>query len=179
MILKGEKIILRPVEPSDIETIVSHINDEEIRNYLQMVFPLNTVREQEWVKNLYRDQNNIVFGIVPKNNEVIIGTTGLHDINWIDRVAEFGIVIFDKASWNMGFGTEATKLMLKYAFEHLNLHKIFLRVCEYNERALHVYEKCGFRIEGRLRKQRFKWGKYHDIFIMGILDEEYFGSGEK
>ena len=68
--------------------------------------------------------------------------------------------------------------MLKYAFEHLNLHKVFLRVYEYNERAIHVYEKCGFRMEGRLRKQRFKWGKYHDVLIMGILDEEYFGSDE-
>ncbi|MCD6267397.1 MAG: GNAT family N-acetyltransferase [Thermotogaceae bacterium] len=178
MILKGEKVILRPVEPDDVERIVSHINDEEVRSYLQMVFPLNTTREREWVENLYKDQKNLVFGIVPRNNEVIVGTTSFHNIDWIDRVAEFGIVIFDKASWNMGFGTEAIRLMLKYAFEHLNLHKVFLRVYEYNERAIHVYEKCGFKMEGRLRKQRFKWGKYHDVLIMGILDEEYFGSDE-
>lgn len=173
MIFKGEKIILRPVELSDIDQLLN-INDIDVRQTLLSVFPLNRVREEEWVRSLYSSERNVVFGIVPLNQETLIGTTGLHRIDWVNRLAEFGITITDKRFWNMGFGTEATKLTLKYAFEYLNLNRVSLNVYEYNKRAIHVYEKCGFVYEGRLRKARYLAGQYHDILIMSILSEEYF-----
>lgn len=173
MILRGERIMLRPVEISDIDRLLK-INDEEVRQYLLSVFPLNKLKEEEWVKNLYTNQRDIVFAIVPMEMDQLIGTTGLHGIDWVNRCAEFGIAITDKNYWNLGLGTEATKLTLKYAFEYLNLHRVQLRVYEYNQRAIHVYEKCGFVREGILRKARYLKGAYHDIVVMGILAEEYF-----
>lgn len=173
MILKGERIILRPIELSDIDRLLN-INDEEIRQYLLSVFPLNRLREEEWVRNLYASQRDIVFAIVPVEMDQLVGTTGLHSIDWVNRCAEFGIAVTDKNFWGLGLGTEATELTLKYAFEYLNLNRVQLRVYEYNPRAIHVYEKCGFVKEGILRKARYLKGKYHDVIVMGILAEEYF-----
>ncbi len=173
LILKGEKIILRPVELSDIEQLLN-INDPEVRQNLLLVFPLNRIREEEWVRSLYSNQKDVVFAVVPTNVEKLVGTTGLHQIDWVNRAAEFGIAITDKKYWNTGLGTEATKLTLKYAFEYLNLNRVSLRVYEYNKRAIHVYEKCGFVHEGRLRKARYLNGQYHDVLVMSILSDEYF-----
>lgn len=171
MILRGERILLRPVELSDINRLLN-INDEEVRQYLLSVFPLNRLREEEWVRNLYTNQRDIVFAIVPAEMDQLVGTTGLHSIDWVNRCAEFGIAVTDKNFWDLGLGTEAIELTLKYAFEYLNC--VQLCVYEYNPRATHVYEKCGFVKEGTLRKARYLKGKYHDVIVVGILAEEYF-----
>lgn len=173
MILKGEKIMLRPVELSDLDRLLN-INDEEVRQYLLSVFPLNRIREEEWIRNLYSSQRDIVLAVVPLETNQLVGTTGLHSIDWVNRCAEFGIAITDKNFWNQGLGTEATRLTLKYAFEYLNLNRVQLRVYDYNPRAIHVYEKCGFVKEGVLRKARYLKGEYHDVIVMGMLAQEYF-----
>jgi len=176
VILRGEKIFLRPVEMRDIDSLML-INAEEVREYLQLVHPINEVSERKWLETLYSPSaNQIVLAIVPQGRDEPVGTTGFHAINWVDRNAEFGIVIFNTSYWNRGVGTEATHLMLRYGFEHLNFHRIHLRVYEYNKRAMHVYEKCGFTVEGRMRQARCKHGKYHDVLMMSILSDEYFSS---
>ncbi|HBT40371.1 MAG: GCN5-related N-acetyltransferase [Thermotoga sp. 50_1627] len=173
MVLRGERIILRPVELSDIDRLLN-INDEEVRQYLLSVFPLNKIREEEWVKNLYTGQRDIVFAIAMAETNQLVGTTGLHSIDWVNRCAEFGIAVTDKSYWNSGLGTQATQLTLRYAFEYLNMNRVQLRVYEYNHRAIHVYEKCGFVREGILRKARYLKGEYYDVIVMGILAKEYF-----
>ena len=72
-------------------------------------------------------------------------------IEWMNRCARFGIFMGEKSFWNQGYGTEATRLMLKHAFETLNLNRIFLHVYETNPRAIRAYEKVGFVKEGLLR----------------------------
>ena len=172
--LAGEKCVLRPIMESDVPRLVELVNSPEVRKYLRMVFPINDVREREWVERLYKGYpSEIVFGIVPKNEEGIIGTTGLHAIDWVNRDAVFGIAIWDARWWNKGIGTEATHLMVEYAFDQLNLHRVQLEVYEYNERAITVYKKVGFVEEGRRRKQKFLHGEYYDTIIMGILREEW------
>ena len=177
--LKGEKCILRPLKIEDAKTLSEIANDIQVRDYLSNAFPYTDVRMEEFIKsvNSQKVPTDIVFGI--EVGGTLVGTTGIHRINWTSRNAYFAIAIFRKEYWNRGIGTEATKLMLKYAFEYLNLHKILLEVYEYNERAIRVYEKVGFRVEGRLRKNHYWKGKYYDVIVMGILQEEYFGEADK
>ncbi|AEH50746.1 GNAT family N-acetyltransferase [Pseudothermotoga thermarum] len=172
MIINGEKIRLRPIEMSDLDRLLN-INDSDIRANLALVFPLNRIREEEWIRSLYSEDRNIVFAVEPIDETKLIGTVGLHSINWVNRTAEFGIAITDKNYWNKGLGTEATLLILRYGFLTLNLHRISLHVYEYNKRAIHVYEKCGFKHEGVLREARYYNGKYHDVIVMGILADEF------
>ncbi len=177
--LKGEKCILRPLKLEDAKTLSEIANEIQVRDYLSNVFPYTDVRIEEFIKRLSSQKvpTDIVLGI--EVDGVLVGTTGIHRINWTSRNGYFGIAIYRKEYWNRGIGTEATRLMLKYAFEYLNLHKILLEVYEYNERAIRVYEKVGFRVEGGLRKNHYWKGRYYDVIVMGILQEEYFGEADK
>ena len=87
--------------------------------------------------------------------------------------AELGIVIGEKEYWSQGYGTDAIKTLLRYCFDELNYHKVYLRVYDFNTRGIRCYEKCGFRIEGRLRQHMFRHGAWHDEIVMGVLRDEF------
>ena len=72
-----------------------------------------------------------------------------------------------------GLGTEALRLALRYAFDDLELHKVYLRVLEYNHRARRAYEKCGFVVEGYLREEMQVNGACHTLLYMGILRPDF------
>jgi RimJ/RimL family protein N-acetyltransferase len=177
--IKGERCVLRPLRMEDAKILADICNDLEVRDYLSNVFPYTDLGEEEFIKSVNSQKNptDIVFGIEVDEN--LIGTAGIHRINWTSRNGYFGIAICRKEYWNKGIGTEATNLILKYAFEYINLHKVLLEVYEYNERAIRVYEKVGFKREGRLRKNHYWKGEYYDVIVMGILQEEYFGAADK
>ncbi|HDM70437.1 MAG: GNAT family N-acetyltransferase [Thermotogae bacterium] len=177
MVLENDVLKLRPFEIEDIDQILPHFNDEEVRQYLAVIFPVNKLVERNFIESLYKDDKNILLGM--EVNGTLIGSIGLHRIDWVNRSTELGIVIFRKEYWNKGYGTKAIDLMLKYAFKYLNMNRVSLKVYEYNERAIHVYEKCGFKVEGRLRKAKFFKGRYWDVLVMGILRDEYFESRRK
>lgn len=173
--LIGEKIYLRPLEPEDSKIFLPWVNDPEVINTMQMYTPKNLPIEQEFIAGLYKSDRDIVLGIVIKANDKLIGSTGLHRIDWKNRHALFGILIGDKTEWDKGYGTEATKLMLKYGFEALNLNRIQLLVHEFNQRGIKAYERAGFKKEGVLRQAHFHQGRYYDTIVMGILREEWEG----
>ena len=174
--LIGDNVYLRAIEMEDAPHFVEWLNDPEVRRYLARNFPpLNLGREQEWIENLYKDQSRVVFGIVLKTSDKLIGSTGFEGIDWRNRRAGFGIAIGDKTEWSKGTGTEATKLVVRYGFDTLNLNRIALHVFDHNPRAMRVYEKAGFVKEGVLRQDRYVNGAYRDTIVMGILREEWKG----
>ena len=102
----------------------------------------------------------------------LIGFIGL----WVDFVhgeGWVGIGIGEREYWGKGYGTDAMRLVLRYAFTELNLYRVSLGLHEYNSRALHSYEKAGFRMEGRSRKDMMREGRRTDSLWMGILREEW------
>jgi len=169
----GDRIYLRSLDMEDIDSFVLWLNDEEVRQYLSRMTPLNKVREKDFIEGLYKDDRKIILGIALKKNDQLIGSVGLHDISMPFRYTELGIVIGDKSCWSKGYGTEALNLMMGYGFDQLNLHRIFLTVFSFNARAIRVYEKAGFKREGVFRDHMYWNGKYHDIHYMGILENEW------
>ncbi|MFQ6078162.1 MAG: GNAT family N-acetyltransferase [Thermodesulfobacteriota bacterium] len=169
----GEKIYLRPIEMADADAFISWLNDAEVRQFLSRSFPINAIREKEFVEGLYKDQTKVVLAIVIKESDQLIGVTGLHAIDSVNRKAIFGIFVGDKKNWSKGYGTEATKLMVSHGFEALNLNRISLTVFDHNPRGIRAYEKAGFVKEGVLRQDRYVNGKYHNTIVMGILKEEW------
>jgi len=153
----------------DIDSFILWLNDEEVRQYLGMTLPLNKIREKEWIEGIYKDDRNMVLGIVLKEDDHLIGNIGLHQISMPHRNARLGIFIGDKGYWSKGCGTEALKLLVKYGFDQLNLNRISLTVFDFNSRAIRAYEKAGFKREGVLREHMYRNGKYHDVYIMAIL----------
>jgi RimJ/RimL family protein N-acetyltransferase len=102
-----------------------------------------------------------------------IGLTDLFEIDHFNRTAGFGILIGEKDCWSRGYGTEATRLMLYYAFTTLRLHSVRLAVFSYNERARRAYERAGFRVVGRWREAKRFGGRAHDVIYMDCLATEF------
>jgi RimJ/RimL family protein N-acetyltransferase len=116
---------------------------------------------------------NRAFIIHLRESETPIGTTGCYNIDWGHRSGEIGIVIGEKRYRRQGYGTESMKLMLAFGFRELALHRLYLRVFDFNEGALKSYRKCGLVEEGRLREAYYRDGRFHDIVIMSMLSDEF------
>jgi len=169
----GSKVYLRPLDLADAPTLTAWLNDPEVTRYLLLHRPLMLLAEEAFLRKLSESERDIVLGIVAREPEQFIGVTGLHQLDARNRHVQFGITVGEKSAWGKGYGTEATRLMVRYAFDTLNLNRVCLHVHEYNERAVHVYQKVGFRMEGRLRQETFRDGRYWDTFVMAVLREEW------
>jgi RimJ/RimL family protein N-acetyltransferase len=103
----------------------------------------------------------------------LVGLVDLVVVQWPHRDAYIGIGIGERADWGKGYGSDAMRLILRYAFDELNLHRVTLTVFEYNERAIHTYRKLGFQEEGRQRQRLRRDGRLWDMLVMGLLREEW------
>jgi RimJ/RimL family protein N-acetyltransferase len=172
--IEGKMVRIRALEQTDIDEIMKWVNDPEVIDNLLMRYPVSRYLEEKWLEKAYDtgDMRNKTFALETKDG-VYLGGIGLHKINWENRNAEVGIVIGKKEYWGKGYGTDAMLALLDFAFNHMNLHRVYLQVYDFNVRGIRSYEKCGFKKEGALRDDRFSRGKYHDTVIMGILKEEF------
>lgn len=170
------KIYLRALEISDYEVTTKWRNDPEVTELLGGNFYyISSEREKKWIEGaIMNDSTSIRLGIVIKDSHKLIGLVNLTNIEWINRKAEFSIVLGDKDEWGKGYGQEATKEILKFGFTQRNLEKIYLTVDVLHERAIALYGKIGFKKEGLLRRDHFKNGSFRDVFVFSILKDEYY-----
>jgi RimJ/RimL family protein N-acetyltransferase len=171
--LIGSKVYLRPLERADAPLLVPWMNDHEVTRNLRRYLPLSLREEEAFIEKLGKDEHGFVVGIASRETDRLLGGTGLHQIDFRNRHAQFGIFIGDNAEWGKGYGTEATWLMVKYAFETLNLNRVWLHVYEDNQRGIRAYEKVGFRQEGVLRQDTFRDGRYWNTIVMAVLRDEW------
>lgn len=178
--LVGKKVTLRAYDDSldDGWDVVRWRNDPQVKAYLFEEEPLSFYSHLEWIDKIKHNPNVRYYMIQINEGDdhkaLAIGTIGLSHIDWRNRVAKFGWFLIGepkRRSW--GYGTEAIFLLLDYAFNHLNLNKIWLHTMALNTAALAIYRKMGFRGEGILRKQKFKNGKYIDVHIYGLLRKDF------
>lgn len=109
-------------------------------------------------------------------NDQVIGDIGLEGVRWNHGETFVGIGIGERDYWGKGYGTDAMQIILRYAFQELNLQRVALNVFEYNPRAIRSYEKAGFRHEGRVRDCLQRAGRRWDLIYMGITREEWLGT---
>ena len=149
------------------------INDPDVTEHLSNLYPFSHVAEREWLeKNMTVDYNHAGFAVETLAESRLIGSIGLIEVVPESRNATLGIMIGDKTCWDSGYGTDAMRVLCRFGFDYMNLHRIELQVIAGNDRALHVYEKVGFRLEGTRRDAMFKAGSYSDVFVMGLLAGE-------
>lgn len=171
--LIGEKIYLRPVEPEDAKFLSKGENDPIVRESLFLALPVSLTTEQEKIEQYLRSKEAIVLIIVEKETDKPVGGTAFFRIDYVSRAAIFYLVILDPAFWSKGFGSEATQLMVDFAFKTLNLNRIQLHVCAENTPAIKIYERVGFIKEGVLRQAMFRNGNYVDFWVMGMLSDDW------
>jgi RimJ/RimL family protein N-acetyltransferase len=171
-VLKGRRVTLRPPRAEDFEGRLRLGSDAEIfRMYGGSRSDLPVMTEEaakRWVRRLLDLEYVWIIEV-----DILIGHIRLDHLDLSDRRASLAIGIDDKAQLGIGLGMEAINLALGYAFDVLKLHRISVRVVDYNLRAIHAYQKCGFVAEGREREAAFVDGVRHDDVMMGILDREY------
>ncbi len=172
----GERIRLRAPERNDIPMFVRWFNDAEVTAGLSLFLPMSLAQEEQWFENMLKlpaVEHPMVMEVQQGDDWLAIGNVGLMAFDNVAHSAELGIVIGEKDYWDQGYGSETIKVLLKHGFETLNLHRIFLRVSSFNERAIHAYEKIGFVHEGRLRQATYYQGAYHDLLMMSVLRHEW------
>jgi RimJ/RimL family protein N-acetyltransferase len=172
-LLKGENVILRKPKDSDVNDYLACKQTKElIRMYggdTRNLKPLTLQDAKRHVEYIKSQKLNWCI----EYEQRFVGEARL-TVNEHDRRARYAIGLFDSSVWNQGLGTEVTKLVLAYAFEHLHLHRVDLRVLEYNHRAIACYEKCGFVKEGIEREGAFIEEAFQTDLIMSILEQEYY-----
>jgi RimJ/RimL family protein N-acetyltransferase len=171
--LVGSRCYLSPCAPEDAPLFAQWLNDPDVAVPLgdEAYHTLSTEAFQADIDDSLRRQDAI-FTIVDLESDCAIGRCLLFAVDHIDRSAMIGLFIGDKTFWGKGYGQEAMQLLLEYAFDLLNLNSVMLGVFEFNHRAIHAYEKLGFRVIGRRREARFIGGKAYDGILMDMLASE-------
>jgi RimJ/RimL family protein N-acetyltransferase len=177
-IFQGELVRLTAEEPEVSAKAVSRWNrDTEYTRLLdtEQAQLWSVMKMKKWhEKDLEESRSNeFFFYIRTLEGDRLIGFIGLADIRWNNGDAWVGIGIGERSEWGKGYGTDAMRVLLRYAFTELNLHRVSLGVFDYNPRAIRSYEKAGFRHEGREREQLHRDGSRADGLYMGILKEEW------
>jgi RimJ/RimL family protein N-acetyltransferase len=166
--LKGEKINLRPIKFEDWEKTYVWRNDLFIKSStMSHPFPITTDMERKWYEENLTNKNNtfLPFTAIEKENEKVLGYFSLNNINWISRNGFVSGAIGEKTNVGKGLGKEAVALLLDYAFNYLNLHKICAYVLE-GHPAMKTWLDLNAIIEGNLKEHAFINGVYKDVICL-------------
>jgi len=174
-----EDVYLRALEPSDLDRTWKWHNDQEL--YATLVRPFryaSRAAEEEWIRcKAAYSQTEIQLAIGLKQGDQHIGNTSLTDIDWVARHAGVGIFLGDAKYQSKDYGQQAMRRRRRHAFRDLGLHRVYLVVLDGNAHAIRLYEKCGFVVEGRLRRHAYKRGQFRDLIFMGICADDPGGTG--
>ena len=170
---EGDLIRLRAREPEDEPLLYTWFNDPNVTEHLTIRYPLSHVQEAQFIERVSESSySRASFGVETLAEGLLIGGVDLGSTSPENRSAVLGIAIGDKAFWDGGYGTDTMRTICRFGFETMNFHRIELEVYAANNRAQHVYEKIGFTVEGRRREASYKFGKYQDVIVMGLLEGE-------
>lgn len=170
----GGRIYLSPVMREDIPKLTMWINDPELNQFLTVSEPMTEQGEEKWFAGLSdRKSGDIVLAIRLMENNEIIGIQGLHHISYKDGTAVMGYYIGRKDLWSKGYGTEAQMVLLEYAFNTLNLHKVSAEVYDFNPRSKRCLEKCGYVVEGLQKEHRYRKGRRADCYMLAVFKKNF------
>jgi RimJ/RimL family protein N-acetyltransferase len=171
--LISKRVFLRPFGRTDVSYVQKWSNDPEIREMTGEVAPMSRAEAGRFYKELRAAKDRIWFAIVLKKGNRVIGEAGLLRMFKPWRCTDMTIIIGEKDTWGKGYGTEAGRLLLDYAFTRLGFHRVSIGVVALNERALGYWEGLGFKKEGVQRDGYHCNGEYSDFVMMSILEDEY------
>jgi UDP-4-amino-4,6-dideoxy-N-acetyl-beta-L-altrosamine N-acetyltransferase len=172
--LETKRIRLRLIERKDLEEIIKWRATQEAYEVFFTYTPLNIDLQTRWYEKQLTDSSQENFIIEHKESNLPIGMIGLYDINFKTGHAEWGRVIIGAPQMlKHGYGREAIELVVKYAFDHLNLRRLACTALANNIAVVRLYERLGFRQEGILREYIYKDGRYIDVILFAMLHDEY------
>ena len=167
---KEAGIYLRFMTYDDTDLIVNWRNTDDVRK--NFIYQALFTREshENWIRTKVENGDVVQMIICETGSDRPVGSVYVRDVDRTHHKAEYGIFIGEADARGKGYGTAAAKLMIRYCFEEMNLHRLFLRVYAENQQAIKSYEKAGFEREALLRDDVCINGNYRDIVLMGILN---------
>ncbi len=166
MDLQGERIRLVPISDKDTEDIVKWRNRDFVREGFIYRERFTAEGHGDWLEGMVKAGKAEQFMISLNGSGRKIGSSYVRDIDHANRKGEFGIFIGEPDMVGKGIGQETARLVMGYAFEHLEIHKLFLRVLAENERAYRSYIKAGFLQEGYFKDDVWIDGRPYDVIFM-------------
>ena len=174
--LNGKTVYLRLLAQEDLRDRVAWINDRENIQTLLFDWPTSYDKTLRWFNNAVLDNTKLHLSIVDKETDELIGMTGLLNIDRINHHAQFYLTIGNRAYRGRHLPDEVIPLVLEYGFTELELKRVYLYTLPNNQRARHVYERNGFKLDGILRQQVYCRGQQQDLYVHSILKSEFEGS---
>ncbi len=172
-----KEIRLRALEKDDLKFVHDLNNNRSIMSYwFEEPYEAYVELEDLYNKHIH-DQSERRF-IAETQEGISVGLVELVEINYIHRRAELQLII-DPKHQGKGYSVLVTNLAVNYAFKILNINKLYLIVAEENPKAIHVYEKCGFKKEGTLIHEFFTNGYFRDAIRMYLLQSDYLHGERK
>ena len=172
-VLTGGRTVLRPFTEADAEVMAEIIEDPEVLHFTGAATgELTTERLRSWYGSRSAQPDRLDLAVTDRADGALVGEVVLYEFDAHARSCTFRTLIGPRGR-GRGLGTEATRLVVGYGFEHLGLHRIQLEAYGHNARALRVYEKAGFVVEGVRREADLRDGEWVDWVVMGILDRDW------
>jgi RimJ/RimL family protein N-acetyltransferase len=172
-VLIGARISLGPVQAEDLPLLHRWINDRDLAVLSAPYRPVHFSDHAAWWSSVSADRSVELFAIRLLSEERLVGTCQLLAIDHRHRSAELQIRIGEEDARGRGLGTEAVGLLLRHAFEDLDLRRVALHVLASNAPAIATYEKTGFTREGVLREAAYTHGRAEDVVVMSVLRGEW------
>lgn len=172
--LKSRNLYLRLVEISDASYKVLWINNDQVMKTLNFDFPISIINTENWIRNVANKGNRKDFIVCDKNTNEPIGYAGLLNIDFKNWKSESYMGIGNVECWGKGYGYEIKYLLCEYAFDFLNLKKVYSYHHNDNFAMIKINEKLGGKLEGVLRKDLYlPNGVIKDKVIISILKDEF------
>lgn len=163
MTLTGQNIHLRALEPEDLEFVYQIENDESIWEVSNTQTPYSRFLIRQYLENAHQDiyeAKQLRLAICINENNSTIGLIDLFDFDPKNNRAGIGILIQNASDRSKGLGSEALDLLIRYAFQQLQLHQLYANIGEDNQASLHLFTKFGFEKIG-IKKQ---WNKVNNVY---------------
>lgn len=170
--LTGTKVRLEPLGPAHFDGEWAILRDAEARRLTGSHRTFTETQVRSWLAAVSTAGDRADWAIVRLTDDAFLGEVVLNDLDVENRAVNFRIIVGGADVRGHGYGSEATRLAVAYAFEQAGLHRVSLEVFDFNPRARHVYEKCGFVTEG-VARDALRWDdEWHDAVQMAMLSTD-------
>ncbi|MCD4697184.1 MAG: GNAT family N-acetyltransferase [Bacteroidales bacterium] len=171
--LKGKKIELRAIEPSDVDLLYQWENDEEIWYLSNTLAPFSKFVLEQYVLNSSQDiftarQLRLMIDKINAKGKIAIGSIDLFDFDPINKRAGIGILI-SKNERKKGHASEALQLLIDYCFDVLHLHQVYCNITSHNEISLQLFKKFNFVVAGTKRDWIREKNSWCDEYILQLI----------